>query len=151
MLWSWCKASGHGWQRQGRRWYTGDWHPHSDRQKYTVMHYLVQLESSPDIYLGTLSQRYMLTMQSYVNSVINGHDTVRVQCAKQQKKGKVTLELDSLGRRVSKMLRLRLCASMSTNMTDQEAPFSPNRLHPLMASSAALAIPIELVVDKNAW
>ncbi|MPC30163.1 hypothetical protein E2C01_023421 [Portunus trituberculatus] len=55
-----------------------------------------------------------------------------------------TFELDSLGRRVSKMLRFLLCASMSTKMTDQEAPFSPNKLQPLMASSAALARPMEL-------
>lgn len=61
VLWSWCKASGHGWQRQGRKWYTGDWHPHSDNQKYTVRYYLVHLGDSPDswIYSDTLSQIHL--------------------------------------------------------------------------------------------
>lgn len=56
----------------------------------------------------------------------------------------LTFELDSLGRIVSKIVRFLLWASMSTKMTDQAAPYSPNKLHPLTASSAALAIPIEL-------
>ncbi len=58
--------------------------------------------------------------------------------------GLPTFELDSLGSRVSKMLLFLLWASMSTQMTLQEEPLSPNKLHPLMASSAAFAIPMEL-------
>lgn len=57
---------------------------------------------------------------------------------------KSTLELDSRGRMVSKMVLFLLCASMSAKMTDQAAPCSPNMLHPFTASRAALAIPIEL-------
>lgn len=57
-----------------------------------------------------------------------------------------TFELDALGSRVSKMLLFLLCASISTYTTLHEAPFSPKRLHPLMASKAAFAIPIELAL-----
>ena len=61
----------------------------------------------------------------------------------------IILELVSLGRRVSKMVQFLLWASMSTKMTDQEAPFSPNRLQPLIASSAALASPMELTPEER--
>lgn len=56
----------------------------------------------------------------------------------------LTFELDSRGSSVSKILLFLLCASMSTYITDQEAPLSPNRLQPLIDSNALLAIPIEL-------
>lgn len=55
-----------------------------------------------------------------------------------------TFEFDSLGRMVSKIVLLRLCASISTKMTDQAAPCSPNKLQPFTASSAAFAMPIKL-------
>lgn len=54
-----------------------------------------------------------------------------------------TFELLSLGSIVSKMLRLRLWASISTYTTLHDAPFSPNKLQPLMASSADLAMPTD--------
>ena len=55
-----------------------------------------------------------------------------------------TFELDSLGRMDSKIVLFLLWASISTNMTDHEAPWSPNRFIPLIDSNAALAKPMEL-------
>ena len=42
------------------------------------------------------------------------------------------------------MVRLLLCASISTYMTEDDVPSSPNRFTPLIDSTAAFAIPIEL-------
>lgn len=60
-----------------------------------------------------------------------------------------TLELDSLGSMVSKILLFRLCASISTYTTLQDAPFSPNKLQPLIASNADLAIPLSNKISKD--
>lgn len=62
----------------------------------------------------------------------------------QKKKYLLTFELDSLGSNVSNILLFLLCASISTYITDQEAPLSPNKLQPLIDSRALFAIPIEL-------
>lgn len=56
----------------------------------------------------------------------------------------LTFELDSLGSNVSNILLFLLCASMSTYITDHEAPLSPNKLQPLIDSRALLAMPMEL-------
>ena len=55
-----------------------------------------------------------------------------------------TLELDSRGNSVLRITQLRYWASGSTWMVDCGQPCSPNRFSPFIASSAALAIPIEL-------
>ena len=62
----------------------------------------------------------------------------------QSREASVSFELDSRGRSVSKVTQLRYWASGSTWMMESEEPLSPNRFSPFIASSADLAIPIEL-------
>ena len=60
-----------------------------------------------------------------------------------------TLELDSRGSRVSRIILFLICASMSAYTTDHQAPWAPNKLAPLMVSRDALHMPMELRIKES--